>query len=92
MKALGVGLGAFAWRDVEVVRLEGGQPTLSVTGAAGVLAAGRGVGAGGARSPIPRPWPKRSWSPCREPVVIPVVTTGADEGASTKPRPTRSRC
>jgi holo-[acyl-carrier protein] synthase len=44
MKALGVGLGAFAWRDVEVVRLAGGQPSLVVTGAAGALASGQGVG------------------------------------------------
>jgi holo-[acyl-carrier protein] synthase len=44
MKALGVGLGAFAWRDVEVVRLARGQPSLVVTGAARALASGRGVG------------------------------------------------
>ena len=44
MKALGVGLGAFAWRDVEVVRLDGGQPSLLVTGAAEELASGQGVG------------------------------------------------
>jgi holo-[acyl-carrier protein] synthase len=44
MKALGVGLGAFAWQDVEVVRLEGGQPSLRVTGAAGALASEQGVG------------------------------------------------
>jgi len=43
MKALGVGLGAFGWRDVEVVRLEGGQPSLVVTGAAEMLASGYGV-------------------------------------------------
>ena len=28
MKALGVGLGAFGWRDVEVVRAETGAPSL----------------------------------------------------------------
>jgi holo-[acyl-carrier protein] synthase len=44
MKALGVGLGAFAWQDVEVVRLEGGQPSLRVTGAARALASEQGVG------------------------------------------------
>ena len=43
MKALGVGLGAFAWHDVEVARAESGQPTLVVTGRAARLAAERGV-------------------------------------------------
>jgi len=43
MKALGVGLGAFRFHDVEVVRLEGGAPELRVTGAAEALAAARGV-------------------------------------------------
>jgi holo-[acyl-carrier protein] synthase len=43
MKALGVGLGAFAFRDVEVVREESGAPVLRVTGAAARLAAERGV-------------------------------------------------
>ncbi|HLI24992.1 MAG TPA: holo-ACP synthase, partial [Acidimicrobiales bacterium] len=32
MKALGVGLGAFAWHDVEVLRQPGGRPVLSVGG------------------------------------------------------------
>ena len=32
MKVLGVGLGAFDWHDVEVVRLPSGQPRLQVTG------------------------------------------------------------
>ena len=42
MKALGVGLGAFAFHDVEVVR-DDGAPALVVTGAAATLAAERGV-------------------------------------------------
>jgi holo-[acyl-carrier protein] synthase len=44
MKALGVGLGAFSFQDVEVVRAEGGRPSLSVTGAAAALATSQGVG------------------------------------------------
>jgi phosphopantetheine--protein transferase-like protein len=44
MKALGVGLGAFGWGDVEVVREPGGPPHLVVTGRAASLAVGRGVG------------------------------------------------
>src|SRR3954462_8370857 len=43
MKALGVGLGAFAFRDVEVVKQESGAPSLHVTGAAAELAEQRGV-------------------------------------------------
>ena len=44
MKALGVGLGAFALREVEVVRDDGsGQPALVLAGAAADLAAARGV-------------------------------------------------
>ena len=43
MKALGVGLGAFAFHDVEVVRADGGAPSLRVTGAAEDLAVSRGV-------------------------------------------------
>ena len=43
MKALGVGLGAFRFHDVEVVRLESGAPELRVSGAAETLAAARGV-------------------------------------------------
>jgi holo-[acyl-carrier protein] synthase len=43
MKALGVGLGAFAWGDVEVVRDGLGPPQLVVTGRARHLAAARGV-------------------------------------------------
>ena len=44
MKALGVGLGAFGFHDVEVVRdEESGVPTLVVSGGAAALADGRGV-------------------------------------------------
>ena len=43
MKALGVGLGAFAFRDVEVRNAESGEPSLSLTGGARDLADGRGV-------------------------------------------------
>lgn len=43
MKAMGVGLGAFGFHDVEVVRAEGGQPSLVVIGAAELLAVERGV-------------------------------------------------
>jgi holo-[acyl-carrier protein] synthase len=43
MKALGVGLWKFAFRDVEVVRLQGGAPTLALFGRAADLASGRGV-------------------------------------------------
>jgi len=43
MKALGVGLGAFAFHDVEVVRAAGGAPSLRVSGAAAALAGERGV-------------------------------------------------
>ncbi len=43
MKALGVGLGAFGFHDVEVRRAESGQPTLGVRGAALDLAASHGV-------------------------------------------------
>jgi holo-[acyl-carrier protein] synthase len=44
MKALGVGLGAFAWQDVEIVRSDSGRPSLRVTGAAAALASRQGVG------------------------------------------------
>jgi holo-[acyl-carrier protein] synthase len=39
MKSLGVGLGAFRFHDVEVVRQRGGAPGLSVAGRASELAA-----------------------------------------------------
>lgn len=43
MKALGVGLGAFDWHDVEVVRSDSGAPSLVVTGRAAAIAAEAGV-------------------------------------------------
>lgn len=43
MKALGVGLGAFDWHDVEVVRIASGAPTLRVSGRAALLAEAAGV-------------------------------------------------
>jgi holo-[acyl-carrier protein] synthase len=43
MKAMGVGLGAFAFHDVEVVRAPSGAPSLAVTGAAAARAAELGV-------------------------------------------------
>jgi holo-[acyl-carrier protein] synthase len=43
MKALGAGLGAFRFREVEVVRDDSGAPALSLHGAAAALAAERGV-------------------------------------------------
>jgi holo-[acyl-carrier protein] synthase len=44
MKAMGVGLGAFAFHEVEVRRLPSGQPELVLSGAAVRLAAERAVG------------------------------------------------
>ena len=43
MKAMGVGLGAFGFHDVEVVRAADGVPTLLITGDAARLADERGV-------------------------------------------------
>jgi holo-[acyl-carrier protein] synthase len=43
MKALGVGLGDFEFRDVEVLRADSGQPALALTGRARELAQGHGV-------------------------------------------------
>lgn len=43
MKALGVGIGAFAFQDVEVVRARSGAPSLALRGKAAVLADRRGV-------------------------------------------------
>lgn len=43
MKAMGVGLGAFGFYDVEVARADDGVPSLVVTGAAAALAAERGI-------------------------------------------------
>lgn len=44
MKSLSVGLGAFDFADVEVVRGDGGAPVLTVTGRAAVLAEARAIG------------------------------------------------
>jgi holo-[acyl-carrier protein] synthase len=44
MKALGVGLGAFKLRDVEVVRKRSGAPVVGLHGKAAVVADERGVG------------------------------------------------
>lgn len=43
MKALGVGIGAFGWHDVETVRTESGAPELVLRGSAASLADGRGI-------------------------------------------------
>ena len=43
MKALGVGLGSFALRDVEVVKAPSGAPSLVLHGRAAEVAAERGV-------------------------------------------------
>ena len=43
MKALGVGLGAFKFHDVEVIKARSGEPSLRLEGAAADLAARRGI-------------------------------------------------
>jgi holo-[acyl-carrier protein] synthase len=43
MKALGVGLGAFGFHDVEVVKARSGDPSVRLSGKAATLAAERGV-------------------------------------------------
>jgi holo-[acyl-carrier protein] synthase len=43
MKALGVGLGDFEFRDVEVLRADSGEPSLALTGKARSIADDRGV-------------------------------------------------
>ncbi len=43
MKAMGVGLGAFGWHEVETVRMDSGAPDLVLSGAAASLAAGQGI-------------------------------------------------
>jgi len=43
MKALGVGLGDFEFRDVEVRRADSGEPSLVLTGKARTIAEARGV-------------------------------------------------
>ena len=44
MKALGVGIGAFRWQDVEVMRDATGRPSLLLRGAAATLSDEKGVG------------------------------------------------
>ena len=77
MKALGAGLGAFAFRDVEVVRDDSGAPSLALHGAAAdARRRARRASAGSCRSRTPtRPrWPScsrwaeaRAWSPSSRP-------------------------
>ena len=43
MKALGVGLGAFKFHDVEVIKARSGEPSLRLTGRAADLAERRGI-------------------------------------------------
>ncbi|MGI8663698.1 MAG: holo-ACP synthase [Acidimicrobiales bacterium] len=43
LKAMGCGLGACAWHEIEVTRHDSGAPSLRVTGRAADLAAQRGV-------------------------------------------------
>ncbi len=43
MKALGVGLGAVGWHDIEVARAPSGRPELHLSGRAAALASGQGV-------------------------------------------------
>ncbi len=43
MKALGVGLGAFKFHDVEVTKARSGEPSLRLSGRAVELAAARGI-------------------------------------------------
>ncbi len=43
LKALGVGIGAVDWHDMEVVRDDDGRPTLNITGRAATLAHEQGI-------------------------------------------------
>ena len=43
MKAMGVGVGAFKWREAEVIRAPSGQPSVRLTGGAQALADRLGV-------------------------------------------------
>lgn len=43
LKAMGLGLGACKWHDIEVQRADSGQPSLWLTGAAAALSAERGI-------------------------------------------------
>ncbi len=42
-KALGAGIGAVSWREIEIVRLPGGKPDIRLTGAAAARAAALGL-------------------------------------------------
>ena len=62
LKALGVGLGEAAFRDVEVVRAESGEPHLSSRAAPRRRRPTGACSAGTCRSPTPTPWRWRaSW-------------------------------
>jgi holo-[acyl-carrier protein] synthase len=43
LKAMGVGLGACKWTEIEVARAESGAPSVLLHGGAAVLAAARGI-------------------------------------------------
>jgi holo-[acyl-carrier protein] synthase len=43
LKALGVGLGGVAWHDIEVIRLDSGEPSLMVSGRGTELAESFGI-------------------------------------------------
>ncbi len=43
MKAMGVGVGACKWREIEVMRAPSGQPSVALTGGAAALARRKGV-------------------------------------------------
>lgn len=43
LKAMGLGLGACRWHDIEVVRADSGAPSLRLTGTAASAAAERGI-------------------------------------------------
>ena len=42
-KALGTGIGAVAWREIEIVRQDGGKPVIRLSGAAAARAASLGL-------------------------------------------------
>jgi holo-[acyl-carrier protein] synthase len=44
LKAMGLGVGACKWREIEVARAEGGQPSVVLHGGAQRLAEERGIG------------------------------------------------
>ena len=82
MKALGVGLGAFAFNEVEVVRRPSGQPELALRGRAAALAAHRGVGSvAGVADPYRHPGLRRRGRPVVIPVLTPEEMTGVDSRA-----------